>query len=422
MLADALVGDQKCLQVHSISLQDNQLIDQSVANLFDRASPTLCQSLRNVHIENNRIGPKAINSITAVLAESLKNFSGGSIWAPSLSICNNPLEVGGLKVLKDEISASKLVNLVNLSLCGSLTSDADTNAELVLALGSGHCHSLKELNLSRNNLGEPGGKALGKILAHLHSGVSLWLEETMLGDKGISAFAQNVEGTCVLEEVDFENNCIHAAGLSCFAEYVCAGKILTSFCLSFANNPLGLEGVIVFARMLSSCYSQFEFLDLSGCQLTTGESNTTSAASTDSVQTPTCIGDAEQLICSQSQSFRSSPIISLAISNNNFTGDRISVLKCFVYMCPCLVFLYCDNCGINSSDLEQLNFKLSMLNVKLPECVSWRDYHSQFTTRENNMEKCNLKEKIPNLSHQVCHNNYMHVFLYVSSYNQSACR
>ena len=48
-------------------------------------------------------------------------------------------------------------------------------------------------------LGEPGGKALGKVLPHLHSEVSLELDETMLGDEGISALSQNLQDTCKLE-------------------------------------------------------------------------------------------------------------------------------------------------------------------------------------------------------------------------------
>ena len=52
---------------------------------------------------------------------------------------------------------------LELSLAGSLTSDADINAELILALGSGHGRSLISLDLSRNNLGTPGGKALKRF-------------------------------------------------------------------------------------------------------------------------------------------------------------------------------------------------------------------------------------------------------------------
>ena len=67
------------------------------------------------------------------------------------------------------------------------------NVQLILTLGSNHCHNLMELDLSRNNLGVPGGKALGKVLPHLHVPVLLCLGETKLGDEGISAINPNLE-------------------------------------------------------------------------------------------------------------------------------------------------------------------------------------------------------------------------------------
>ena len=364
-LADALVGND----VMSVILQDNHLTDQRVADLFERASPAFYQSLRRVCIHNNGVGPKAIKSITTLLGESLLSYDAsaprGLLDTPELDISDNPLEKEGLYILRDALCADKLANLVDLYLAGSLTGDADANAELILALGSGHCCSLELLNLSRNNLGEPGGKALGKVLPHLHSGLSLYLGETMLGDKGISGFAQNVEGMCELGNLELMNNDIHTAGLSSLVKCICAGKISpSSIYVSLMNNPLGLEGVMVGLRMLNSCNFLSFGIDLSHCQLTTSGRND---ADVDSL---TCVGVAES-ICCQPRLFRAISITRLFIDNISFTGDRISILKSFMYMCPHLEALHCNNCGISSDDLEQLLIQLSKLNMKQPDLESW---------------------------------------------------
>ena len=60
-----------------------------------------------------------------------------------------------------------------------------------------------------------------------------------------------------------ENNDIHAAGISCLAASVCAKKIILSSWLFLTNNPLGLEGVVPVARILSSDHFMGTFVNLS---------------------------------------------------------------------------------------------------------------------------------------------------------------
>ena len=362
-LATALAGEHRKLQVLFMNLSCNKLTDQSVADLFDRASPAFNQSLCALILENNMIGPKAINSITTVLARSLPCDRSAHVHTPILDISDNPLEVEGLKALGDAIYADKLVNLVELTLAGSLTSDANTNAELVLALGSGHCHSLEELDLSRNNLGVPGGKALGKVLPHLRSELALRLSETMLGDEGISALAQNLQDTCKLGELKLESNDIHAAGILCLAKSIiilCAGSISHDFDL--AHNPLGLEGVMPVVSLLSSDHFLPDYIDLSDCQLTTAG---------ESVTNPDYVNakHVQRLICSQQLQTNIAGLLS--INRNNFTGEGIHILAAFMYVCPSLKKLGCQNCGITSDDLKQLLVQLSELKLRLSFLELW---------------------------------------------------
>ena len=360
-LATALAGEHRKLQVSKLDLSGNKLTDQSVADLFDRASPAFNQSLCALILENSMIGPKAITSITTVLARSLPCDRSAHVHTPMLDISDNPLEVEGLKALGDAIYADKLVDLVELTLAGSLTSDADTNAELVLALGSGHCHSLELLDLSRNNLGVPGGKALGKILPHLNSELALRLSETLLGDEGVSALAQNLQDTCKLGDLMLESNDIHAAGILCLAKSIilCAGSISRDFDL--AHNPLGLEGVMPVVSLLSSDHFLPDYIDLSDCQLTTAG---------ESVTNPDYVNakHVQRLICSQRLQANAEV---LWIDENNFNGEGIHILAAFMYVCPSLKHLSCSNCGITSDDLKQLLVQLSELKLRLSFLMFW---------------------------------------------------
>ena len=375
-LANALAGEHRKLKVRSLHLNDNKASDQSVADLFDRASPAFSQSLQYIILSNNMIGPKAIKSITTVPAESLvvatelddyeRSYGGYTM----LSLDDNPLGTDGIRALRDALCANKLVNLKFLSLAGSLTDNRDTNAELILALGSGHCRSLRELDLSRNILGEPGGKALGRVLPHLHSEVLLRLNETMLGDEGISAFSQNLQGTCKLGSLYLENNDIRL-GISCLAESVCAGKILLSnmSALMLTNNPLGLEGVIAVVKILSACSDHFLWTDyvssiaLSGCQLTTAGGVATNPDFDNAV-------GLWQFICNR-QLKAAYCIEELVIDNINFSGEGIHVLASFMYACPCVEVLYCRCCGITSDDLKQLLDQISELRLKFSLLSVW---------------------------------------------------
>lgn len=93
-LTAALAGEHRKLQVHQINLSGNKLSDQSVADFFDRASLAFSQSLWNVSLRNNNmIGPKAINSITTVLANSLLVATESPDYSV-LDISDNPLDVG----------------------------------------------------------------------------------------------------------------------------------------------------------------------------------------------------------------------------------------------------------------------------------------------------------------------------------------
>jgi hypothetical protein len=355
-LADALAGEHRNLRIDSLNLDGNRLTDESLAVFFERVSPAFSGSVSSICLSNNMIGPKAVNSVASVLAFVCGGFTG-------LHMPDNPLGVDGCKTLRDALCANKLVCLKILSIAGSLTSDADTNAKLILALGSGNLCDLKVLDLSRNNLGAPGGKALGKILSDLCLR-TLILTETMLGDEGTSAFFQDLKDKISFKNLYLDDNGIQAAGISCLAERVCTGRLRLA-CVHFtlANNPLGLEGVIDVVKILASDHFRADHIDLSGCQLTTaGESATNPDFNAVGTQ---------QLICSQQLRATHSRRNIIVINNNNFSGEGIHILAAFMYTCAYVQTLSCRSCGITSNDLKQLLVLLSELKLTLLYLDSW---------------------------------------------------
>ena len=379
-LADALAGEHRSLRVESIDLSGNRLTDESLAVLFERASPAFSQSLSSIDLSNNMIGPKTVNSLTSVLEKSLSVTRQCSNYTflyrqylnhplSSLDISDNPLGVGGCKALRDALCARKLANLQHLSLAGSLTSDADTNAELILALCSaGFWFSLREVDLSRNNLGAPGGEAIGKTVCSLFNS-TLKLTKTMLGDAGVAALIQNLKDTVSLKfkSLYLDDNGIQVAGISCLAKSMCTGRLkLVCNHFSLANNPLGLEGVIEVVKILTSDHFEAQNIDLSGCQLTTAGGSATN-------HDLNAVG-VQQLVCSQQLQATDSYyyITSFAIDDNNFSGEGIHILAAFMYACQeNIKELSCRSCGITSNDLKQLLILLSELNLVFSDLNMW---------------------------------------------------
>ena len=162
-LADILARRPKKLQVKDLDLSDNNLSDESVADLFHRAS-TAFQSLEKLFLRNNKVGRKGISAIMAALAES----SSHSVMQLDLSY--NPLTLTGLQVLQDAVKSGTLANLEIFFMQGSLTTDANINIQYLSSFAEvllSHCLHLRRLDLSGNDLGEPGTNVVSRIILKL---------------------------------------------------------------------------------------------------------------------------------------------------------------------------------------------------------------------------------------------------------------
>ena len=369
-LADALASKHGKLQVKELWLSGNKLTDKTVSYLFNRAS-TAFKSLTHLNLSGNSIRAESIKSITTAV---VKSSSDG---------------------LENSLSDGMLSNLEWLWLSESLTSDADTNASLLTTLGealSAHCPHRMILDLSRNNLGIPGATALARVISRLQhqstkdSGLRfiqlrlsfVHLNQTNLGDKGLCAFVDSLEGVYHFEGLSLNDNDIHSSGISCLANAVCSGKVVIQYQLVLNDNLLGLEGALAVGRMLSSNHCQLWDLDLSGCKLTTAGDglpitdplNVGNNISSESVR------DVGQQLCQMPQNNTISRlhlegnIARLNLSGNSFTGNSINILAAFMYLCPGLEYLFTSNCEITSDDLIELFRTLSSLQSSPPSLCS----------------------------------------------------
>ena len=328
-LADTLANKKGKLQVKKLYLSGNELTDRGVNYLFHKASAAF-RSLKHLDLGWNRISGEGVNSALPILAEPFNKHH-------------------------------QLGSLAALNISGSLSSDVNTNAEFILALG--HCCSLRVLNLSANKLHASSGRALGNLLPQLVCLEYLNLNRTNLGDKGITALAQSLDGTCRIRGLCLIRNDIHATGISHLADCVCAGRIVIKDQLELSFNPLCLEGATAVIRLLSSEHFQAHRVYFERCSLTTVGGGSTYAVSRSS-NSITCVGIREW-ICSQG--IKANSVKELFLHSERFTGEGIHLLAGFMCLCPELGTLFCYDCEITSEDLKQLLLQLSqpILNLKI---------------------------------------------------------
>ena len=267
ILTDILASKRGKLQVSELNLSDNTLTVQCVSDLFHRASLAFW-SLTKLNLTHTRISLRAENESTIT---SLSKSCSGRYESDLSGVFDQ-------QVIENAVST--------FDQKGSLTSD-DTSS-FVEAL-SAYCPHLRELNLSQNNLGVPGASALAVLVSRLnnnslvsdvghtlqqHGLTDLCLNMTNLGDSGLCAFVEGLEGVHHLRTLLLSDNSIHATGVSCLADALCTGKVLVqgrSNCggeIDLSNNPVRLEGTVAVGRMLSSDHCHPEHFNLSRCQLT----------------------------------------------------------------------------------------------------------------------------------------------------------
>ena len=344
-----------------------------------------------INFHDSGITENQIKTLVHLLANK-----AGKLQITDFGLRGYRLTLTSLQALEGAVRGDLLTKLVELSLAGSLTTDADTNAvwlttfiEALLA----HCPLLWNLSVFNNNLGVPGASAFARLLSkHCHhiphdessddrlsyrnrgqrlpSILSkLDLCKTNLCDDGLSAFVYGLKSQCHLNKLNLADNCIHTSGVLCLVDAVCSGNIaMDDFSeLDLSDNPIKLEGTVAVGKILNHC--KLFVVNLSRCELMTAGGSLPNThllhqhvhVSVESVR------DVGQQL---SQMPQCNTITRLYLSGNSFTGDGIHVLAGFVHSCPCLTILGTNVCSITSDDLIWLVDKLNDLKSSSPSFLN----------------------------------------------------
>ena len=362
-LTDALASKDGKLQVVRLDLSFNQLTDECIADLLYRASSAF-QSINSLRLIGNKIGADSIQHVTTALARSIPNV------LQTLNLSLNPLVVPGVLDLENTIYTGKLSNLRCLGLMGCLSNDADVNGALLTTLMDilfTHCPHMRNFDFSDNNLGVPGAIALGSNMSQfsqhkLSEYFVLSINKTKLGDEGLLAFVNSLQGSFYVDVLELKDNNIHSFGVSYLAKGFFSKKVILKGYTSrfhLDGNPLGLQGTLEIAEVLRISFCCCQYLDR--CQLATNiDDQLTIDYSTTLNRVLTAKTVGEKLLAIP-RTF-SCQIANLHLTGNRFTGEGINILAGLIRLCPNLQSLNSDHCAITSHDLSQLLIELN--NVK----------------------------------------------------------
>ena len=172
-LTKILTKKDNKIKVKSFDLSNkSNLPNGEVADLFWKAS-TAFQSLERLSLRDNKIGKKIGRGGAKYTMEALHFLK----CLTQLDLSINPLTISGLEALHDNVKDDCLTQLKILLLQAALTSDAKENICFLTTFTQSlldHCHKLRELDISENDLGEPGSPFVSAVICTLtRSGLNL---------------------------------------------------------------------------------------------------------------------------------------------------------------------------------------------------------------------------------------------------------
>ena len=160
-LRKLLTNKHNKLKVKNLDLSGNNLQDKKVANLFRRAL-TAFKSLEKLSLRKNKIGKRGVTATMTALA-SLNCLI-------QLDLSFNRLTISVLEILHTNVEYDFLACLEILLLKAALTLDAKENIGYLKPFTRSllrHCRKLRELDISENDLGEPGSPFVSALIRTL---------------------------------------------------------------------------------------------------------------------------------------------------------------------------------------------------------------------------------------------------------------
>ena len=220
-----------------------------------------------------------------------------------------------------------------MGLSNTLTDDADINGVLLATLlPSIASHCPQYLNLSRNNLGVPGASAVSELITIIKSELRLDLRYTNINVKAVTTLFPSTRYSKL-----------------CCLKY-----------LNLSKNPIGYDGLLALFRMLRSRSPSSLCLD---------DIDLTTSVTTESQYHNILLSNTINVVY-LGPSFESR-LTFLYLYNNNFSGDSVLILAECVRVCMSLVYLYCWNCSLTSSEVTALLDHLEHSDVSHKNLRQW---------------------------------------------------
>ncbi|XP_060780200.1 NACHT, LRR and PYD domains-containing protein 3-like [Neoarius graeffei] len=212
ILAKALSSDYSCLQ--ELDVSENKLQDSGFRLLSTGLKSPKCK------LEVLRLGDCGLTEKSCALLASV--LTSESTRLKELRLSRNKLQDSGVEQLSDALKNPHCkLEILSLSECG-ITQEG--GAHLISALISNPSH-LRELDLGRNKIGDPGIKLISDFLKNEHCKLeTLKLHDCNVTEEGCVSLTAALSPDSHLRELDLRSNHLGERGLKLLSDIKKDGK------------------------------------------------------------------------------------------------------------------------------------------------------------------------------------------------------
>jgi Ran GTPase-activating protein (RanGAP) involved in mRNA processing and transport len=218
------------------------------------------ESIRELRLGHNNLGTKSMKTLSTILCQQNTTLR-------VLDVSYNKLKYRGACLLSHTLNP-KLSNsiLTRLDLSGNGIGPLGTE-QVTNALLEGNTQ-LTRLDLSYNTIGPTGAIHVGLMLRFMHTLEELFLSGNGIGDDGVKTLSEglgeNIHAYPKLHRLDLDWNDISDVGAGHLAQLLMGNAVLKS--LNLANNAISDKGVVELAKAIPSDLA-LQALDISSNQV-----------------------------------------------------------------------------------------------------------------------------------------------------------
>ncbi|XP_051516951.1 NACHT, LRR and PYD domains-containing protein 12-like isoform X2 [Myxocyprinus asiaticus] len=296
LLAGCNLTEQSCEIVASALQSTNSPVrelDMSNNDLQDSGVELLSFGMKSSHCKLKILRLKCCKLTMWSCKYVASALLSANSFLRELDLSNNELQQSGVELLTSGLKSTKL-EILRLAGCKLSAQSCETVASVLQSVNS----CLRELDLSNNDLQDPGVKQLSTGLSSTHCKLeNLRLASCNLTDQSCEILASILQSVnCLLKELDLSNNDLQDSGVKLLSAGLkspnCKLEILRmAICnlthwscetvatvlhsansllreLNLSKNDLQDSGVELLSDGLKSSHCKLEILRLSGCIIT----------------------------------------------------------------------------------------------------------------------------------------------------------